>query len=527
MTHHLPGGDERPLSPYRRALRRHPWIVVLVTLTALAAGIAWLQVRPAEYEATAQVLVTPVASELAPNGLPILTESVDPTRTLETASTMLISPRAAALTVERLDGAVDVADVMKSVKVEPQGDSDIVAVTATADRATLAARLANAYARSALEARRESLTEQAQAQVAALAEQRRALGDDPDPALAADLAQRSGRLQAIARGQDPNFSVLQAADVPGATTATPAWMVIALALIAGLALGTGAALALEHLDRRVRDEEELTGVWPLPVLARVPVERQRGADPAAPSAAMLESFRALQIQLEARGGRGPRVVLVTSASEGDGKTTCAIALSQALASSGHKVVLLDFDLRKGDVGDRLDAYTDLLGLLRGEAPLSSVLVRAPRTRNLKVLSAPPAGDAEVLLHSLTRRLPELISQARADADYVVIDTPPLGRVADALRLMAHVDDLLLVARPGRTNRHELAIAHETLDHLAVTPSGMILVGTPRHLRAGGYYGYDPTRPPRALMTELTAVEPRRNGDRPAPPPERVPSQAAS
>ncbi len=526
MTHHLSEGDHA-LSPYRRALRRHPWIVVLVTLTALGAGIAWLQVRPAEYEATAQVLVTPVAAELAPNGLPVLTESVDPTRTLETAATMLVSPRAAALAAERLDGALTPAEVLRRVDVEPQGDSDIVAVTATADRAALAARLANAYARSALDARREALAQQVRAQEEAIAEQRAALGKDPDPALAADLARQAGRLRAIERGQDPNFSILQAADVPGATTATPAWMVIALALIAGLALGTGAALALEHLDRRVRDEGELTGLWPLPVLARVPVERHRGAGPATPSASMLEAFRALQIQLEARGGRGPRVVLVTSASEGDGKTTCAIALSQALASSGHKVVLLDFDLRKGDVGDRLDAYADLLSLLRGEAPLSSVLVRVPRTRGLRVLSAPPAADADVLLHSLTRRLPELIAQARAEADYVVIDTPPLGRVADALRLMAHVDDLLVVARPGRTNRHELAIAHETLDHLAIVPSGMILVGTPRHLRAGGYYGYDPSRPPRSLMTELTAVETRRNGDRPAAPPERVTGKAAS
>jgi len=526
MTHHLPGGDERALSPYRRALRRHPWIVVLVTLTALGAGIAWLQLRPAEYEATAQVLVTPVAAEVAPNGLPILTESVDPTRTLETAATMLVSPQAAMRAAERLDGAADPADVMAGVTVAPQGDSNIVAITATAEQARLAARLANAYARGALEARQEALAQQVRVQEAGLKEQRAALGPDPDPALAADLAQRAGRLQAIGRGQDPNFSLLQAADVPTATTATPAWMVIALALIAGLALGTGAALALEHLDRRVRDEAELAGMWPLPVLARVPVERHRGAHSAAPSAAMLEAFRALQIQLEARSGRGPRVVLITSASEGDGKTTCAIALSQALASSGHKVVLLDFDLRKGDVGDRLDAYADLLGLLRGEAPLSSVLVRAPRTRGLKVLSAPPAGDTDVLLHSLTRRLPELVAQARAEADYVVIDTAPLGRVADALRLMAHVDDLLVVARPGRTNRHELAIAHETLDHLAVVPSGMMLLGTPRHLRAGGYYGYDPSRPQRAMMTELTAVETRRNGDRSAPP-ERVPTQAVS
>jgi Mrp family chromosome partitioning ATPase len=514
VTTHLSGGEERALGPYRRAIGRHPWLVALVTLASVAASIAWLSMRPAEYQATAQVLVTPVAGDAATAGLPILTESVDPTRTLQTAASVLVSPRAAALAAQRLGGGRTPADVITDVAVEPQGDSNIVAVTATAPDAQLAARIANAYALGALAARREALGRQVDAQLAGVEARRKALGS-ADAATAADLGTQATRLQAIRDGQDPNFSLLQTADVPDATIGAPAWMVVALALIGGFALGTGAALAIEYLDRRVRDEEELATTLSLPVLARVPRQRQpSGGASLPPGPRVLEAFRALQIQLEARAGQGPRVIMVTSASEGDGKTTSAIALAKTLASSGGRVVLLDFDLRKGDVGERLDAYTDLLGLLRGATRLSAALVAAPGVRGLRVLSAPPAGDTESLLATLSRRLPDLIIDAREEADYVVVDTPPLGRVADALRLMAYVDELLLVARPGHTTRQELAIVHEMLEHLAVVPTGLIVFGASRRTRVGGYYGFDgEPRQPRVPLSDVTASPARTNGDR--------------
>jgi Mrp family chromosome partitioning ATPase len=474
------------LDPYRQAIRRHPWIVGLIVLATLGAGIAWTQLRSSEYKATAQILVTPASDDPATIGLPILTESVDPTRTLSTASTILTSPRAAVLAARKLGSGTSVAALRSALAVETAGNSNVVSVTATAANPAQAARIANAYAAAALAAREETLRQQVATKLAGV-QARQKLVKAGDTATASTLAAQASTLESIADGQDPNFSLLQPASPPAAASGKSTALIVVLALLVGLALGTAFALLLEQLDRRVRDEDELTGLSSLPVLARIPLDR-RAAEHDLPPVGATEALRALQIQLEARARSGAsHVIVVTSATEGDGKTTSAIALAQTLASSGRRVVLLDFDLRKCEVGTRLGVRSDLLRMLRTDGRLADVLVAAPGNRNLRVLSPPPVGDAGALLHSYTRQLPALVEQARAVADFVVVDTPPLGRVADALRLMAHADDVLLVARPGTTDRRELALTQETLDHLGVIPTGLVLVGGSR--RTKGYYGF--------------------------------------
>jgi capsular exopolysaccharide synthesis family protein len=471
------------LDPYRRAIRHRPWLVAIIALVTVAVAVAWIATRSREYQTTAQILVTPQSEAPATAGLPILTESVDPTRTLQTAATMLVSPRAAELTAQRLGGTVE--DVRAALSVQPQGNSNIVAITATAPTAATAARIANVYADAALGARRSSLHREVDAKLASIQSREAAL-DDPDSAAAAALADQASTLQAISDGQDPNFSLLQAAPVPTAASGTSPALVIVLSVLVGLARGIGAALAVEQPDRRVRDEEELSTRTSLPVLARVPIDRRHQQDAATPAAGATEALRALQIQLEARG-RDTRAVVITSASEGDGKTSTTLALARTLVAAGRRVVLLDFDLRKSEVGERLGVRSDLLRMLRNDGSLEDVLMRVEGIRNLRVLSAPPVGDAGALFQAYSRRLPELVEQARAYADIVLIDTPPLGRVADALRLAARADDLLMVVRPGHTDRRELTLAQETLQQLGIVPTGLILVGGSR--RIPGYYGF--------------------------------------
>lgn len=499
------------LDPYRRAVRRHPWLVAIITLVTVAVAVAWTTTRAHEYTTTAQILFTPQAEDPAIAGLPILTDSVDPTRTLSTASTMLTSPRAAQLAAQRLGGGITVDDIREKVTVEPQGNSNIPGITATADSPAAAARIANAYADAALSTRRATLQRQVAAKLAGI--QARERGLDPNSAAAGALADQISTLQAISDGQDPNFSLLQAAPVPTDASGTSTAFIVVLSVLVGLALGVAAAIAVEQVDRRVRDEEELTELTPLPVLARVPVDRRHGGDPAAPPAGATEALRALQIQLEARG-RDTRAVVLTSASEGDGKTTTAIALARTLVSAGRRVVLLDFDLRKSEIGERLGVRSDLLRMLRKDGSLEDVLVRVDGIRNLRVLSAPPVGDAGALFQAYSRRLPELIEHARAYADFVLIDTPPLGRVADALRLAARADDLLLVARPGHTDRRELALAQETLQQLGIIPTGLILVGGSR--RVPGYYGFTGGDPYAALGLRPTDTEAEILGAEPDP-----------
>src|SRR3954463_14913623 len=143
-----PGGDpgEGALGSYVRAVRGHLVLVIAITVAAGIAALAWGQMRTPTYEATAQMLVTPISADDSTYlGLPLVRDTGDPPRTLQTAATLIDSPRAAALTARRLGGNWTQRRVEKAVSVTPQGQSSIVDITATASKAGTSAHIANIY----------------------------------------------------------------------------------------------------------------------------------------------------------------------------------------------------------------------------------------------------------------------------------------------------------------------------------------------------------------------------------------------
>lgn len=514
MTSRFPstaaGREDSAFGPYWRAVRHHPLLVANIVIATVLVSLIWTGLRSATYESKATVLVTPAPANNATAGLRILTDSNDQTRTLQTAVSVLDSPKAAVIAAEKLKGKASVSDLLANVEIAAQGDSNVVAVTAKSDDPSTAVAEANAYARSILAVRKDSLQAQVDNKIAALQASRKALGNS-DPATGAAYLESITQLQAIRDGEDPNFSMLQ--DAIGSDATGPSKMlVLILSVLGGIVIGVGAALVLDQLERRVRDEEGLIENFPLPVLARIPV-----SDDERPSPQVREAFRTLQVQLDDLGGDRGRVVMFTSASVGDGKTSAAIELSKTLIASGLSVVLLDLDLRKPDVGDRLGVSSDVLALFGTTPKLTGALVEVPDYPGLHVFSGRPSGGVTPMLEALFRQLPEMLAQAREMADVVVVDTAPLGRVSDALRVAALADDLMFVARPGNTNRSDLRAARELLEHSGLTPTGMIVVaggGT-----TYGYYGDSaglPVRrsgasrsssappPPRAVRTEPIA-----------------------
>jgi Mrp family chromosome partitioning ATPase len=161
---------------------------------------------------------------------------------------------------------------------------------------------------------------------------------------------------------------------------------------------------------------------------------------------------------------------------GDGKTTSAVNFSLTLVRAGARVVLLDLDLRKPDLSGRFGVESDLMELFRADASLDDVLRPAPGAPGLRIMSAQVRHDVTPLLEAIQRRIPELVRRAHEVADYVVIDTAPLGEVSDALRIASVVDDVLLVVRPGHTDRSHLERTREILENTGHRPSGLVLVG---------------------------------------------------
>jgi Mrp family chromosome partitioning ATPase/capsular polysaccharide biosynthesis protein len=474
----MPAPEEGAHAPFVRAVRAHYLFVIAVALVAVVTAVVWEETRAPKYAATAQILVTPVTSG-AYSGLPavVTSTSAEQARTLETATSIVESPAAAQATARQLGRRWTQNAVSEAIRVQPRGESDILSVTGTAGGAVGAATLANAYARNALSLHSTLLSREATTQVNQL--QARQKGLPPESAAATGIATQINALTSVADGHDPNFSLLQEAAIPTGAAGSSKKLIILLGLLAGLVIGVGGATMIEYLNRRVRDEEELLSIYPLPVLSRVPSLPQSSGDIVAAELIpprIREALRTLQVQLPPGPSSGGRAIMFTSPSSRDGKTSSAINFALVLAASSFRVILFDFDLRRPDVGRRLGVRSDLMDLFRFDATLEEMLVPAQAAPGLDVISATPQGDVTPLLEAVGRRLPDLLRTAREMADYVIIDTPPIGQVSDALRAAVTVDDIVLVTRPGNTDRTELQHTRELLDRMGHTPTGLLVIG---------------------------------------------------
>lgn len=465
----------------------------MVCLATIGGAIAWLVLRTTEYEATAQLLVAPVpADDPTFRGLPVFRESGDPTRDIETAATLVETVAVADRAAGTLGNQWTFERILEDVEVEPQGQSNVLAVTALADSAGLAAELANEFVDAVLAERGEALERRVETEIPRLQAIQETLpeGSPEGAAIGAQLA----TLQSVGDDGDPTLSLVEAARPPDSAVGVSPLVTLLLAALAGFALGSGAALLREQLERRIRDEDEALEIYPLPVLARIPVlTRRQLRQTTGPVWTMPpsigEAFRTLVTQLRQRRGGG--IVMLTSASTGDGKTTSAINLATTFAASGDRALLLDFDLRKPDVvrALKLPGSRSLLEMLSGEFQLKDMVRLVPTLPTLSILPTNGEPVAVEFVETVTRRLPEILAQARQLAKWVVIDTAPLGEVSDALQIAGSVDDVIVVTRPGSTSRDSFEIMRDLLDRTAGgAPTGLLVITEDAARSSTYYYG---------------------------------------
>jgi capsular exopolysaccharide synthesis family protein len=205
--------------------------------------------------------------------------------------------------------------------------------------------------------------------------------------------------------------------------------------------------------------------------------------------AAAESYRVLRTNINFSAIDAPlRTLLVTSSNPGEGKTTTAVNLAFAMAMDGKKVILVDTDLRRPSVGALLGLPNTpgLTDVLAGTADLDSVLMQHGEFPTLMAMSAgsiPP--NPSELLNS--RSFPLLIKRLIAQADLVIMDSPPVLVAADAQILAAQADGTILVIEPGQTKK---AAARQTLGLLRHARAKVlgITYNKMRQAGHGGYYG---------------------------------------
>jgi tyrosine-protein kinase len=336
---------------------------------------------------------------------------------------------------------------------------------------------------------------------------------DHDPARAATLAnavaKQFAKVVQTTSQTDPNgasvvkLTVVHPAVTPSSPIKPSKVTNVGLGFVLGLLLGVGLVVLRDVLDNTVKGPQDFEEMG-VAVLGLVPYDKRTSKTPIAfrgdPHSSRSEAYRQLRTNMQfVNVDNAPRVIAVTSALPGEGKTTTAINLAAALAEAGYKVCLIEADLRRPTIAKTLGLVADVgfTTALIGKTPVESVLQNAGR--NLAVLTCGPVppNPSELLLSAQAK---SIVQQLAAKVDFTIIDTAPLLPVADGAEVAALADATLVVHHSGKTTKDQVARSIESLAKVGERPVGVVLNMMTRSrgnsdYGYGYYYTYRPDRSP--------------------------------
>jgi polysaccharide biosynthesis transport protein len=491
---------EGVLEQLLRIVRRRKLVVlqalVVVPLLALLFSLS----QEDQYTASATLLF-----RQPPSGITEGEDVIDPTREAATNGQLVGLPVVAEKAAEELDG-VSGAEILDSVEVEPSSEADTAKISATTGSPELSAQMANAYGDAYIDFRRQADRSQVQDAInVAESSLANLTPAEQEGKAGAALNEQLDRLKLNQALQTGGAELVQPATPPSDRSSPQPLRNVMLGIVLGALLGLGLAALLERIDRRVRTIDELEDLYGLPILARIPRSQRltrKQAEAIGPQTPEGEAFRVLRTNLRYFNiDRDMRSILVTSPEAGDGKSTVARTLAMTMAEMGDDVVLVEGDLRKG--GDLLDVTgspaSGLSNVLTGtpyEKVLMKVDVPAPgglQTRTLTVLpSGPVPPNPSELLESAQMR--DLLIKLQEQFQVVVLDSPALQAVSDALALVSEVSTVVIVGGLGRTTRDAGRELSKQFALLGRKPIGVVANFTePERGKYSHYYHSDLAR----------------------------------
>ena len=305
-----------------------------------------------------------------------------------------------------------------------------------------------------------------------------------------------------------NIGIVDVAQVPSSPVEPRVPVVLGLGLGIGLALGTAGAVVLEAMDSTIRSAEEVEALCGVPALATIP--RMQSSAHASfffphvvdaedewnviaatqPYSKAAESYRTLRSSLLLGAEGSAKVLVVSSALPSEGKTLTAINTAAVLAQQGSKVLLVDADLRRSSLHRKLPIAREpgLGDVLEGRCDAGSPIVETECITGLSAMGAGRAVGypAEALASSAMKSAIELW---RTNFDYIVLDTPPIAMVTDAVVLAARADAVLLVAMASATTRQALLRTRDRLVRAKARIAGVVVNGVDPKYESSYYHAY--------------------------------------
>ncbi|WGZ96006.1 MAG: polysaccharide biosynthesis tyrosine autokinase [Candidatus Thiothrix putei] len=314
------------------------------------------------------------------------------------------------------------------------------------------------------------------------------------------LLQRVKEVNVAGLANTNNISIVDAALVPYAVHKPNKRLNFSLGAVLGLFLGTVIAFMLEFLDDRIKSTEDLEKVLPLPILGVAPTAGKDSKQHnyalltvEKPTSAVAEAFRSLRTNLMFATREGaPRVLNVTSSDSSEGKSSTAINLATAFAQAGKRVLLIDADLRKPTLHKhfKLDNSKGLSHYLIGQENLDNITQTSFIPEVYVIPSGPITPNPVELLSS--ERLAELVAFADSPEctfDIIMIDSPPVLGLADALVIGNRTHATLLVAAWNQSRKRPVQAAFQRLRQARNNVIGVVMTKAKGNT-GGAYYNYD-------------------------------------
>lgn len=501
-------GQSLSLGQFMLALQRWWWIPLVTLLLGGAVGYGYAAQQTKMYQASATVTLEALASA-SPEF------NVVSSYEMQSNIDVINSGRTAEIVLDRI------GDIGPASASASYGGTANITITGTAQSAEDAARIANAYADEFADIVREADSARNQTAITVIESRMRDLNvkiaalqrgsaeptQRTDEDIAALRTQVRTYEQQIVNLEDQaafiaqgRVSTLDPAVAPSGPYAPAPRRSAALGALLGLLIGFGIIVIRQVLDRVIVDAEDFDDASSgLPILGSVPMDKEWGSASdthlvmlEAPATNQAESYRTLRTALQYVRVDDPiRRLQVTSPDAQDGKTTTAANLAVALALTGRRVLLVDLDLRRPRLHEFFGksngaGFTSLVGHPEN---WNDAIQNVEAVDGLSLLpSGPvPANPAELLESASARELMELLGHR---FDIMIVDSPPILGLSDALVISSMVDSTLLVARAGSITRHGLKAAVESLRRVNAPLIGAVVnaVGLSKHLGYG--YGYN-------------------------------------
>jgi Mrp family chromosome partitioning ATPase/capsular polysaccharide biosynthesis protein len=508
-----------------RAILRYKWIVACVAIAVSAGAVAFAVSQERLYEAEASVLLRLQQPDPEiQGGQGYLPTADQAQRYMATQALVARAPILVDRVIQRaaIPGLTRKTFTERS-SVSANPNADVLTFRVTNSRSAVAMHLANLYAVQFAEYRRELDTQAFQSALTGVQDRIATLSVELDEAISQGqsrdpssdeaaaiqsqidaLRSKEQELQTASALRSDGANVQSEADDADQVQPRPIRDAV-LGLLLGLVLGVAAALGMDALNRRPRSHDEVTDALPAPILGVIPTRRRRPSKLAvldSDGSPEAESYRRARVALEASlRGSPDRLIVLTSAHEADSKSLAAANLALAYARAGLAVILVDADLRRPRLNSLFGIAPSpgITDVLHGSVPLADALHEVPAVQDVRSVVMVGATDGGVpeteptafgSLNILpTGQLPPnaadltasasfglLLERLRPLGDVVLVDTPPVLPVSDALAICRHADAVVAVVSWRRDTRDVLRAFGDALSTVPAPLVGSIVVG---------------------------------------------------